>query len=66
MLAIQDPYHFELPEKYVFAKQKVDFMKSGLVAKDNKTFEESDIEELFMIKEYIMCKQKVEELRKRG
>ena len=65
-MAIQSPENFELPEKYVYIKQKLDFINAGLIESDKKSFEESDIEELFMMKEYLVAEKKVEELKNNG
>lgn len=61
-MAIQDPVHFELPSEYRYIREKIDFKSAGLVDNEIKTFEESDIEELFMIKNYMIAKQCVNEL----
>lgn len=63
-MAIQDPAHFGLPDKYTIIKQKLDLINAGFVKHDEKTFDEADIEELFLIKEYLLAKNQVEELKK--
>lgn len=52
-MAIQNPVYFGLPSEYVETRLKIKLQRLGLIKIDLQSFDDCDIEEIMMMREYL-------------